>query len=305
MRDICDENFCESADVSDVTVGIIGHGYIGQAAEALFSGSTHVRVYDKNKPGLGDLPSLVRDSQLILVCVPTPMEPSGECHTGIVESVIADVNREIVSQGFDPRERIVVIKSTVPPGFTGSMRSRYQKMRIVFSPEFLTEANSVNDFKNADRIIVGGDQEDGNVVLRIFRHAWRDRKDEYYGVICEPVAAELAKLFGNAFLATKVTFANEMYQFCARLGTDYETVAILASMDKRVGSSHLKVPGPDGHLGYGGSCFVKDINGLRHMFRQLSVNERLLTAVIERNDELRPEKDWEKLAGRAVVHNDV
>ena len=104
-----------------------------------------------------------------------------------------------------------------------------------------------------------------------------------------------------AFLATKVAFANEIFDICRGIDVDYEQVIDLARLDKRLGDSHWQVPGPDGKRGFGGSCFPKDINGLIAHARSVGVEPSLLKRVWANNLQVRPEKDWEKLVGRAVT----
>ena len=105
----------------------------------------------------------------------------------------------------------------------------------------------------------------------------------------------------KTFLATKVSFANEMYQICEGLGIDYDKVVEYSTYDERLGKSHWAVPGPDGKLGFGGSCFPKDINALIHLAGQLDLCPDVLLGVWEKNLEVRPEKDWEELKGRSVT----
>ena len=112
--------------------------------------------------------------------------------------------------------------------------------------------------------------------------------------------AEMVKYFTNCFLATKVGFANEMKQICDQHAIDYDKVVEYALYDKRIGTSHLSTPGPDGKMGFGGSCFPKDLNALVVVAKQCGVDPKILQAVWEKNLEVRPEKDWELLKGRAV-----
>lgn len=100
---------------------------------------------------------------------------------------------------------------------------------------------------------------------------------------------------------TKVLFCNEIYQLCEKMGLSYNEVRALACLDGRIGASHTLVPGPDGQPGAGGHCFPKDINNLRSVAKELGTGEKLFTAVIERNNELRSEKDWEAMKDRAVT----
>src|SRR6266702_3188083 len=111
----------------------------------------------------------------------------------------------------------------------------------------------------------------------------------------------MVKLFTNGILATKVMFCNEVYQMCQKLGISYEDIRSIACLDERVGPSHTHVPGPDGDFGVGGHCLPKDLNNLRFVAHELGVSEQMLTAVLQRNDELRKNRDWEQMKGRAVV----
>jgi nucleotide sugar dehydrogenase len=308
---IQDENFLTDFKIGTGIVGQVGHGFIGQAVESLFKPHVaEVLVYDKAKPGLNTLEEVVSKAQVIFVAVPTPMNKDGSCHTGIVESVLQDIQNAGASVKRDLEDFVVVIKSTVPPGFTARMQDKFA-LRIVFSPEFLTEANANDDFKRINRVVLGGDRDDCAVVYKFFEGVWPDRMPENYEghpdgpcvvVWCDTsTVAEMVKYFTNGILTVKVMFANEMYQLCQRLGVDYEDVREVACLDQRIGHSHTKVPGPDGSLGFGGSCFPKDINSLRAICAELGLPERLFSATVLRNEELRPSKDWEQLKGRAVV----
>jgi len=274
-------------------IGVVGAGIVGNA---FYEGMRHafdVVRYD-TRPEFSDVGSLVELLQTvdgpIFVCVPTPMNPDGSASTDIVEDVV----RNIYGWG----ERIVVIKSTVPPGTTDRLNKMFgPTLSVVFNPEFLTEAQPVEDFKNQDRIIVGGDPEATQIVADIYSVA-------YPGVMqvqCDATTAEMVKYVGNCFLATKISFANEISQICEKLGVAYDGVINLAMLDKRLGRSHWKVPGPDGHYGFGLTCFPKDINALIAVAIELGVDPKILRAAWEKNLEVRPEKDWEKMKGRAVL----
>ena len=113
--------------------------------------------------------------------------------------------------------------------------------------------------------------------------------------------AEMVKYFINCFLSTKVSFANEMYQYCDAIGVDYDKVVEYALYDKRLGTSHFSVPGPDGDFGFGGHCFPKDLAAMIHQFQNVDVIPHVLKAVQEKNSEIRNNKDWEKMIGRAII----
>lgn len=293
----------QTFDIGKATVGVVGHGYIGKAVDSFFNGKCRVLVYDKAKLDLNTLADVVGQSELIFVAVPTPMRLDGSCHTGIVESVLSDIKSKATEISRNLEGFIVVIKSTVYPGFTEEMKEKFFPMRIMFSPEFLTEKNSIDDFKKTNRVIFGGDVRDAHVGCAFFHGVQPERvkRNELLLLQTEPLVAEMVKLFANGILATKVMFSNEVYLMCESLGIPYDDVRSLACLDERIGSSHTTVPGHDGDLGYGGHCFPKDMQSLRYVAKELSIPERIFSAVIERNEELRKRKDWLEQVGRAVI----
>lgn len=304
MIDINSDTFIENFDISKGTIGLLGHGYVGTAVDEYFKKVCKVVVYDKAMQ-LDTLEDVVSQAEVIFVCVPTPMRKDGSCFTGIIEAAVDDIVKEAARIGRNLDSFIVVIKSTVSPGFTESLQYKYHDMRLVFCPEFLTEKNSIADFENMNRVILGGSQEDARVVYKYFegRNPQRCLDGRLLVAQCSSTTAEMAKLFTNGILATKVIFSNEIYQMCQKLGIDYEEVRVLACLDSRIGASHTLVPGHDGFLGFGGHCFSKDVNNLRNVCKDLGVSEKIFTAVIERNDEIRESegRDWEKMKGRAVI----
>ena len=121
-------------------------------------------------------------------------------------------------------------------------------------------------------------------------------------VVTKSETAEMVKYFINCFLATKVSFANEVYQICEETDLDFSKVVEYALYDERIGKSHLSVPGPDGSFGFGGHCFPKDLNAVMYIAERLGINSTVLSAVWKKNNEVRPEseRDWENMHGRAV-----
>ena len=116
--------------------------------------------------------------------------------------------------------------------------------------------------------------------------------------------AEMVKMFKNCFLATKVSFCNEIYQFCELKGINYENVRNLAANDDRILHSHTTVPGHDGNKGFGGTCFPKDTSSLRYEMHKSGMKPYIMDSIIERNDLIdRPEKDWKNNKGRAVIND--
>ena len=276
-----------------MTIGIIGQGYVGTAIKVGFEPYYTVETYDKydGMKSTVQLTDMVETCKVIFVCVPTPMNTDGTCHTDIVESVVKQIDDRVDLANIP--KPTVVIKSTVPPGTTDRLHRKYKGVDVIFNPEFLTEMNFIEDFKNQSRIILGGVRR-GTSLLRqvyskVFPHATIVKTNAKY--------AETVKYFINCFLGTKVSFANEMKMLCDEIDIDYDKVVEYATYDERLGKSHWAVPGPDGELGFGGHCLPKDISAIVNGYGDME----LLQAVLKVNDRVRKNRDWEEMKGRAVV----
>lgn len=273
-----------------MTIGIVGQGYVGTAIKVGFDPHYKIHTYDKfdlAKSTLPNLNDLTKECEVIFVCVPTPMRKDGTCYTGIVEEVIKEID------SYSKDDTIVVIKSTVPPGTTDTMNKNYSNVTVIFNPEFLTEENFLEDFKNQKRIILGGQRNGTNTLRQIYSRVFPHATIVKTG----SKTAEMVKYFINNFLATKVSFANEMYKVCEQVDIDYDKVVEYATYDERLGKSHWAVPGPDGDHGFGGHCLPKDLSAIISQFETYG----LLEAVESVNDQVRDNRDWEKMKGRAII----
>ena len=276
-------------------IGIVGQGYVGTAVKEVFSKHYKTNTFDLNGDcTCTDIEDLVDKSDIIFVCVPTPMKKDGSCDTSIVENVVKDIN-ETVNCNQDGK--IVAIKSTIPPGTTNRLNKESKNISVIFNPEFLTEANFIEDFKNQDRIIIGGPRPATSIMKMIYSKAFPNAHIIKTGSI----TAEMVKYTTNTFLATKVSFANEIKMVCDKLNIDYDKVVEYAVHDERLGKSHWAVLGPDGKLGFGGSCFPKDLNALIKLSEDFGMYLTTLNGVWHTNLRVRPEEDWKKLKGRAVT----
>ena len=275
-----------------MTIGVIGQGYVGTAIKLGFQDHYNVITYDKfdlAKSTHSKIADLVEETKVIFVCVPTPMRKDGTCYTGIVEEVIREINETA-------NDHIVVIKSTVPPGTTDRFNHEFSNVTVIFNPEFLTEENFLDDFKNQNRIILGGSRKGTNKLRQIYSKVFPKAVIVKTG----DKHAEMVKYFTNTFLATKVSFANEMYNICEQIGIDYDKVVEYAIYDERLGKSHWAVPGPDGDFGFGGHCFPKDLSAIINKFDTYG----LLESVEDVNNQVRENRDWEHMVGRAVLEED-
>ena len=252
-------------------IGIVGQGYVGSAVREVFSKYYETNTFDLNGDcNCNSLEDLVELSNIIFVCVPTPMKKDGSCDTSIVEAVVKDINDMVVSRNVSGR--IVAIKSTIPPGTTNRLNKECKNISVIFNPEFLTEANFIDDFKNQNRIIIGGERPSTTKLRQVYSLVFPNVPTIKTGSI----TAEMVKYFTNTFLATKVSFANEMKMICDGLNIDYDKVVEYSTYDERLGKSHWAVPGPDGKPGFGGSCFPKDINALIHLAGELELCTEVL-----------------------------
>lgn len=272
------------------TIGVVGQGFVGKAVNEGMRSYYSVETYDKFKDSTCDsIQELCEKTKIIFVCVPTPMNSDGVCNTDIVKNVILEVDR--YSKG-----HICVIKSTVPPGTTEQINSLCCDVKTVFNPEFLTEANYLEDFKNQNRIIIGGDLGASEKIKELYERVFSTVPI----LLASSKESEMVKYFTNCFLATKVSFANQIREICEKSKINYNKVVELALRDDRIGKTHFASPGPDTKYGFGGSCFPKDLNALISVAKSLSVDCCVLESVWDKNLQVRPEKDWEQLKGRAV-----
>jgi UDPglucose 6-dehydrogenase len=284
--------------IKRINIGIVGNGYVGQATSLLKCDSVKTIIYDADPEKCDPLGVTLGDlsvCHIIFVCVPTPMNYDGSCHTAIVEEVIKDLKLHA--------EKVpIVVRSTVPVGFCDSMG-------VNFMPEFLTERNWKDDVSNAKDWIVGtfdADNVDFKEKTRsLLKLACQNNKLKNPPIIhfMSNETAELCKYSRNCFLATKVSFFNELEKFCSKKDIPYELVREAVCLDERVGESHTSVPGPDGEYGFGGTCFPKDMASLEYQMTKSGLNPELIQAAIRRNLVIdRPEKDWENDKGRAVAY---
>ena len=270
-------------------LGIIGQGFVGNAVYQKFKNYYKVLTYDIQAMLCNATMEEVCQCDHIFICLPTPMDKDGKCHIDIVEEALAFVDKH-------SKAKTAIIKSTVVPGTTNNWNDKFN-IDVVFNPEFLTEANAVSDYENQTRIILGGPRKATTklkpIFAKVFPKASIIKTDSTY--------AEMVKYVTNAFLATKVSFANEMYQICEKLDIDYDKVIEYARYDERLGDSHWAVPGPDGDFGYGGHCFPKDVRALIKVAIDNDLLPKMLIATDDKNKEIRKNKDWLDMKGRAVI----
>jgi len=282
-------------------IGIIGNGFVGSSVAFGFSPQTgcdaEVKIYDKDETkSTHKLTEVVNDSDYIFLSVPTPSNQDGSISLDILFDVFKDIDDVIdYENDYQP---VILLRSTVTPGTTSKIQGEYPRMNIVFNPEFLTERSAKFDFINQARFVVGGSW--GNTMMVENLYKWRFGESTPV-IKTNYQTAELIKYMNNCFFATKVSFMNEMYQISEKCGANWREAVDGFVRDGRVGHSHMNVPGPDGKLGFGGSCFPKDIQAMINFSDSLDTPSNVLKGAWKTNLEVRPEEDWKELKGRAVV----
>ena len=286
---------------------VIGTGYVGLVGAAIFSDWENEVIgvdIDAEKierikkgempiyePGLSEivlkniaenrlsfttsLSEGVRNSDVVFICVGTPQSETGDADLSAVWKVAADIGKCL--DGY----KVVVLKSTVPVGTNDKVKQVIKEnliysidFDIVSNPEFLREGYSVEDMQSPDRTVIGSDSEKAFSIIReLYDHLGKPILE------CDLRSSEMIKYASNAFLASKISFINEMAQICERSGADVSVVAKGMGLDNRIGPKFLNAG-----IGYGGSCFPKDVAALYKTSSDQAYDFRLLRGVMEVNE---------------------
>ena len=254
-------------------IGIMGLGFVGGATKDVLQTKHEILGYDPAKEGYKDS-SILKDTEVTFICVPTPMKEDGNADISYVESAcktLKNLNSDIIA----------CIKSTVPPGTSETLEKKLG-IRIGHNPEFLRERYAVRDLWASDRIIIGGTKEVRKKIKEVYKPLFLDV--DYKDLTSKE--AEMLKHITNAFLASQVGFANEIYNICDTLNINYDKIKETIYLDKRLGR-YIEVPGTDGKLGFGGHCLPKDLSGLISHSKQNGYNPTLLNELWRFNKEQR------------------
>ena len=270
------------------TIGIVGYGFVGKATSILECEKIKLKIFDIDSKLCFPIGTKLIDLinlDAVFICVPTPMDNDGKCNLNIVNSVVEQLKQL--------KCKNIVIRSTIPIGTS-------KKLNCDFMPEFLTEKNFVNDFINCQQWIIGSQRKE--FFQQLFTTAKECGSIKYDNCLFMGTnEAELVKYSRNCFLSVKVSFFNEIEEFCRKKGLNYEEVRKGTGGDPRIGISHTNVPGHDGHRGFGGICFPKDMSSMISQMESINMKSYVLESAYQRNINVdRPEKDWEKFEGRAV-----
>jgi UDPglucose 6-dehydrogenase len=282
----------------EISVNILGYGYVGSACGFLCEKNniefnvcdTQLKTGDFNY--FNNIPQLVNfsenqsDINYYFICVPTPSDSEGKCDTSIVEDVIKQLALIV------KKRSIILIKSTIKPGTTRDLFNKYNKdLDIIFCPEFLREVSYKEDVYSAKFVLFGIDRTQTNLINDLkdlftnylYKHKYLSNNEnelQFYFKTFEE--CELFKYTLNTFFATKITFFNEIYDLCDKMGVDYQNLKSLFKLDNRIGEYGTVVPGMDG-FGYTRSCLPKEIRALIKLQQELGLSNDLACCVDKRN----------------------
>lgn len=279
-------------------IGVIGVGWVGLVTAACFAELGH-EVFARDvvqekvdalsrgevtihEPGLAelvagnsdrlhfttDMAEVLNAAEILFVCVDTPPTHSGDADLSRVRAVVSELT--------DADSHLLVMKSTVPAGTGATIIGELPGVGYVSCPEFLKEGTAVEDFMHPDRVVIGvpeGREEDGLRVASLYEPLGGDL------VMTDVTSAEMVKLASNAYLATRISFINEIANVCEEVGADVTEVSRGMGLDQRIGPHFLR-PG----IGFGGSCFPKDVSALKLLAGNSGYHFQLLNAVIEVNE---------------------
>lgn len=250
---------------------IAGYGFVGKAHEILFKDyRREIVIHDPPKDKVADF----GNTSAVVICVPTPQLESGACDMSAVYDVVSQCSKDTP----------ILIKSTISLQGWYYLKETFPDHKLCFSPEFLRAMNYLNDIKNFDNVILSGDTD-----------YWRDQYSMNWAAtvkinIVSPEEAIAIKYFRNAYLATKVSFFNEIYDFCQTYDIDFDQVRGGVGADERIGNSHTFVMPEEGLRGWGGMCFPKDTSALLKMAAEKNINLNTLNAAVDYNRQIRLDK---------------
>lgn len=256
---------------------IIGHGFVGKAVDYGFSHQLVKKFIIDPIYGNSVNDLRLNEKDVIFVCVPTPMGQDGSIDTTILDRVMSKLIKKLNPYG----NTRIIIKSTITPDVV----EKYNRPGVIYNPEFLTERSANEQFVNPEFHIFGGRYEDTSTLELLYK--------EYS--LCSPCPshhmtiqeASFVKYGINTFLATKVTFFNQLYDAIGDTESNFSRVIKAIGSDSRIGPSHSKVPGFDGKQGFGGACFPKDVSALTKYSKRFTLLEKCVTI----NNEYRKEYD--------------
>ncbi|MDO8460441.1 MAG: hypothetical protein Q7S74_04990 [Nanoarchaeota archaeon] len=283
-------------------IGIIGMGFVGGTTAQVLSKAHEILPYDRYKNPYTTqqhIEELVKNAEVVFICVPTPMKPSGEIDYSPMHHSLRLLKEVADKVKRNPADLLITIRSTAVSGTTDSFAKEYP-FKFAFNPEFLREKHALGDMLKTDEVVLGvEDKESEEKLLSVYKPIFPDAK---YTIV-KRKEAEMIKYARNVLLTLQIAGANEIYNICEALGINYDIIKNAALSDKRIGRN-LDVPGPDGQKGFGGKCFPKDLNALIYLARKHGYRPHFLEEAWSLNERVRTKKDWLDIPGAVSSNTD-
>jgi UDPglucose 6-dehydrogenase len=266
------------------SLGLLGLGFIGSAVLDTFTNYVDVKAYDVNEARCQNFYTDTIAQDVIFLALPTPMKKDGNVDYSIVKKALEKLRDNLPKDVVKP----VLIKSTLPPNILGSLMLEFPTLFIVHNPEFLTERSARHDYMQSNRFIFGTlVGEEGSPQAKMISELFNIRFPQVPQYWVSFAESSLIKYMANCFFATKVSIMNEFKQIAESWGVDFNNVMGKVMLDYRIGRSHFQVPGHDGQLGWGGSCYIKDTNAMIQIANDCGIDAKVLRAAWEKNVEVR------------------
>lgn len=265
-------------------ISIIGNGFVGNALHEGMRTHYDIKVYDvdpnKSRNSFEDC----MENEILFLCLPTPVFEDGTFNLNPLVGCIVNI----------PSGKTLVIKSTITPKAAQELMLMFPNQSFVFNPEFLTERKAVEDFKNQKRIVLGSEHPTSNdlveaIYLKVFPNCHYIKTDSN--------TACFIKYFCNCFFAAKVSLMNEFYEIAEEEGINWNDSLDGLLSSGWVNPMHTMVPGPDGHFGFGGKCFPKDIQAFIDYSEDLGISPSIMKASWQRNLSTRKDRNWNNISG--------
>lgn len=265
-------------------IGVIGLGFVGKAIYDDFT-SKGLNIIGHDIINSPNTFEECLESEIIFLALPTKFNSeTNEYDKSIIESVCQKLEQ-------NNYQGILVNKSTIEPTTTQDLELKYNTLKFIHNPEFLTARTALEDFKNQSHIVLGIgnniNESEKSKVEELYASLYPSAKIS----LCKTVESESMKIFLNCFYAVKVQFFNEIYLLCEKTGADFETVRQLMLNNNWINPMHTNVPGPDGELSYGGYCFPKDTNALANFMKVQGTPNEVLKATISERNKMRKDND--------------
>lgn len=270
--------------MNNKVIGICGVGFVGNAIYQFIKNKNYtIKLYDKYKTIL-DINNFnnILESDILFLCLPTNLNDNKESYN------MDEIDNTLLLLNNENYQGIILIKSTVLPNYCNLVNDKYQNLKIIHNPEFLSAKTAVEDFKNQKHIILGYTKQSEpyvDYIVNFYKELFDNNNIEIS--ITNSGESSLVKLGCNSFYATKIQFFTELFLLCDKEKMDYNNVKNLMLKNEWINPMHTNIPGSDGNISFGGLCFPKDITSLNTYLNGLNIPHKVIESVVNERNEMR------------------